>query len=213
LIKEGREKDMQGKEGVGCGEKATESQLMERIDEVLTEYRGRPGALIPVLQIAQGIFGYLPQTVLKRVALRLGKSYSEVAGVVGFYSFFSTVPRGKHLVRVCLGTACYVRGGKQVLESCRHELGIDVGGTTADGLFTLEVARCFGACGLAPTIMIDEDVHQRVKPQKLRAILMEYRNGGARKPAAARTPRAKAVPKKKPSRGRTKARKERVVAR
>ncbi len=122
---------------------------------------------------------------MKRVALRLGKSYSEVAGVVGFYSFFSTVPRGKHLVRVCLGTACYVRGGKQVLEACRQELGIDVGGTTADGLFTLEVARCFGACGLAPTIMIDEDVHQRVKPPKLRALFCRVpRRAGAEEPSA-----------------------------
>jgi NADH:ubiquinone oxidoreductase subunit E len=154
---------------------------MERLDEVLTEYQGKPGALIPVLQIAQGIYGYLPQNVMKRVALRLGKSYSEVAGVVGFYSFFSTVPRGKHLVRVCLGTACYVRGGKQVLEGCRQELGIDVGGTTGDGLFTLEVARCFGACGLAPTIMIDEDVHQRVKPPRLRELFAAYRDGGAPK--------------------------------
>ena len=161
------------------GEQATESELMERLDEVLTEYQGRPGALIPVLQIAQGIYGYLPQSVMKRVALRLGKSYSEVAGVVGFYSFFSTVPRGKHLVRVCLGTACYVRGGKQVLEGCRQELGIDVGGTTSDGLFTLEVGRCFGACGLAPTIMIDEDVHQRVKPMKLRELFSAYRDGSA----------------------------------
>ena len=156
---------------------ATESQLMERLDEVLTGYQGKPGALIPVLQIAQGIFGYLPQNVLKRIALRLGKSYSEVAGVVGFYSFFSTVPRGRHLVRVCLGTACYVRGGKQVMEACKQELGIDVGGTTPDGLFTLEVGRCFGACGLAPTIMIDEDVHQRVKPPKLRALFAAYRSG------------------------------------
>ncbi len=131
---------------------------------MLAEYKGKPGALIPVLQIAQGIFGYLPEVAMKRIALGLGKSYSEVAGVVGFYSFFSTVPRGKHLVRVCLGTACYVRGGKQVLEACKQELGVDVGGTTPDGLFSLEVARCFGACGLAPTIMIDEDVHQRVKP-------------------------------------------------
>jgi NADH:ubiquinone oxidoreductase subunit E len=158
---------------------ATESQLMERLDEVLAGYQGKPGALIPVLQIAQGIFGYLPENVLKRIALKLGKSYSEVAGVVGFYSFFSTVPRGRHLVRVCLGTACYVRGGKQVMEACRQELGIDVGGTTADGLFTLEVGRCFGACGLAPTIMIDEDVHQRVKPPKVRALFAAYREGGA----------------------------------
>lgn len=160
-----------------CGEQASHEELLARLDGVLEEYRGKPGALIPVLQIAQGIFGYLPEDVLKRVALRLGKSYSEVAGVVGFYSFFSTVPRGKHLVRVCLGTACYVRGGKLVLEALKQELGIDVGGTTADGRFSLEVARCFGACGLAPTIMIDEDVHQRVKPLKLRAILDQYADG------------------------------------
>ena len=181
-----------------CGEKATESQLMERLDEVLTEYKGKPGALIPVLQIAQGIFGYLPVSVMKRIALRLGKSYSEVAGVVGFYSFFSIVPRGKHLVRVCLGTACYVRGGKQVLAGCRQELGIDVGGTTGDGLFTLEVARCFGACGLAPTIMIDEDVHQRVKPPKLRELFAAYRDGGV--PSAKKTVKKtkKTVTKKTP---------------
>ena len=183
-----------------CGgeEKATESQLMERLDEILTEYKGKPGALIPVLQIAQGIFGYLPVSVMKRIALRLGKSYSEVAGVVGFYSFFSIVPRGKHLVRVCLGTACYVRGGKQVLAGCRQELGIDVGGTTGDGLFTLEVARCFGACGLAPTIMIDEDVHQRVKPPKLRELFAAYRDGGV--PSAKKTVKKtkKTVTKKTP---------------
>lgn len=173
----------------GPGAQATESELMGRLDEVLTDYQGKPGALIPVLQIAQGIFGYLPENVLKRISLKLGKSYSEVAGVVGFYSFFSTVPRGKHLVRVCLGTACYVRGGKQVMEACRQELGIDVGGTTADGLFTLEVGRCFGACGLAPTIMIDEDVHQRVKPPKLRSLFAAYRNGN-NTPAASAKPAA-----------------------
>lgn len=157
-----------------CGEQATESQLMERLDEVLTEYQGKPGALIPVLQIAQGIFGYLPQTVMKRVALRLGKSYSEVAGVVGFYSFFSIVPRGKHLVRVCLGTACYVRGGKQVLETMRKELNVEVGETSRDGMFSLEVARCFGACGLAPAMCIDEEVYKRVRPGKIREILATY---------------------------------------
>jgi len=197
-----------------CGGEATEQQLMERLDEVLTEYQGKPGALIPVLQIAQGIFGYLPVSVMKHVALRLGKSYSEVAGVVGFYSFFSTVPRGKHLVRVCLGTACYVRGGKQVLESCRQELGIDVGGTTADGLFTLEVARCFGACGLAPTIMIDEDVHQRVKAPKLRALFAAYRDGPAEVPSAKKTKKTavKKPPRKTaPASRKGSVRRERVV--
>jgi len=166
-------------ERAACQEQAAEVELMQRLDEVLAEYKGKPGALIPVLQIAQGIFGYLPEKALKRIALSLGKSYSEVAGVVGFYSFFSTVPRGRHLIRVCLGTACYVRGGKQLLETLKQELQVDVGGTTPDGLFSLEVARCFGACGLAPTIMIDEQVHQRVKALKVRAILEGYRSGGA----------------------------------
>ena len=161
-----------------CTEKATDRELEERLGKVLAEYKDRPGALIPVLQIAQGIYGYLPEAVIKRIAMALGKSYSEVAGVVGFYSFFSTVPRGKHLVRVCLGTACYVRGGKNVLEALKDELGIDVGGTTEDGQFSLEVARCFGACGLAPTIMIDDDVVQRVKPARVRAILEAYRSSG-----------------------------------
>jgi NADH:ubiquinone oxidoreductase subunit E len=167
----------------GCygsdAEGASERELFDRLNGVLEEYRGKAGALIPVLQIAQGIFGHLPDGVLKHIARALGKSYSEVAGVVGFYSFFSRVPRGKHLIRVCLGTACYVRGGKRVLDQVKQELGIDVGGTTDDRVFSLEVARCFGACGLAPTMMIDEDVHQRVKPQKLRGILERYRDRGA----------------------------------
>jgi NADH:ubiquinone oxidoreductase subunit E len=171
------EKPSQAAPGTPCLEaEVSEEELLVRLDEIIGEYRGKPGALIPVLQIAQGIFGYLPEEALKRISLGLGKSYSEVAGVVGFYSFFSTVPRGKHLIRVCLGTACYVRGGKRVLDSLKQELKIDVGGTTEDRLFSLEVARCFGACGLAPTIMIDDEVHQRVKPQRIRSILAPYRN-------------------------------------
>ena len=169
-----------------CGQ-ATDAELRERLDEVLTEYRGRPGALIPVLQMAQGIYGYLPEPVLKTIALSLGKSYSEVAGVVGFYAFFSTQPRGRHVIRVCLGTACYVRGGKQVLEAMRKELGVEVGETTKDGLFSLEVARCFGACGLAPAVCIDEEVYKRVRPAKIREILARYREPkeAERKPARA----------------------------
>ncbi|MBN1947008.1 MAG: NADH-quinone oxidoreductase subunit NuoE [Bradymonadales bacterium] len=158
-----------------CCPEASDAEMMERLDDVLTEYRDKPGALIPVLQIAQGMFGYLPEHVLAHIASALGKSPAEVAGVTSFYSFFSTVPRGKHLVRVCLGTACYVRGGKQVLNALKNELDIDVGQTTSDRLFTLEVGRCFGACGLAPTLMVDEDVHQRVKPAKVNEILDPYR--------------------------------------
>ncbi len=168
---------LDGKVQCGCGEEASEEELLARLDEVLEEYQAKPGALIPVLQIAQSLFGYLPEVALKRIALGLKKSYSEVAGVVSFYSFFSTTPRGKHLVRVCLGTACYVRGGKRVLDTLKQKLGVDVGETTKDRLFTLEVARCFGACGLAPAIMINEDVHHRVKANKLDTVLAKYRNG------------------------------------
>ncbi|OGJ90211.1 MAG: NADH:ubiquinone oxidoreductase [Candidatus Raymondbacteria bacterium RifOxyC12_full_50_8] len=167
-----------------CGE-VSEEQLLLQLDDVLAQNRSKEGALIPVLQIAQTMFGYLPKAALKKIALTLGKPYSEVAGVVGFYSFFSTMPRGKHLVRVCLGTACYVRGGKQVLESFRKHLGIDVGQTTEDRMFSLEVARCFGACGLAPAVMIDDDIHQRVKAARVGEIIDQYRK--EKKPAKVKT--------------------------
>ena len=161
---------------VACKDEISEETQLECLDEVLEEYKEKPGALIPVLQIAQSLFGYLPESALKRISLTLNKSYSEVAGVVGFYSFFSTVPRGKHLIRVCLGTACYVRGGNRLLKTLKEELGIDVGETTEDGLFSLEAARCFGACGIAPTMMIDDLIIQRVKPMKVKNILDQYRN-------------------------------------
>jgi NADH:ubiquinone oxidoreductase subunit E len=186
-----------------CGGQATEADLAKRLEGVLAEYREKPGALIPVLQIAQGIYGYLPEGVLKRIALALGKSYSEVAGVVGFYAFFSTHPRGKHVVRVCLGTACYVRGGKQVLETMKKELGIDVGETSKDGMFSLEIARCFGACGLAPAMCIDEEVYKRVRPAKIREILATYyaptakKPGAGKKAAPARSVAARAASRKK----------------
>ena len=164
------------KQGGGCPgcEEASEEELLARLDEVIEGYKGKPGGLIPVLQLAQGIFGYLPEVALKRIALSLGKSYSEVAGVVSFYSFFSTVPRGKHLIRVCLGTACYVRGGLQVLDAIREKLGIDVGETTEDRMFSLEVARCFGACGLAPAVSIDDEVHRRVRAARVGLMLAPY---------------------------------------
>lgn len=163
------------------GPEPTEDELLARLDQVVSEYKNKAGALIPVLQIAQGIFGYLPESALKRIALGLDKPYSEVAGVVGFYSFFSTVPRGKHLIRVCLGTACYVRGGKAVLDAFKQKLDLEVGGTTADRKFSLEVARCFGACGLAPAIMIDDTVYHRVKTNKIQKILTDHAAAAAAK--------------------------------
>jgi NADH:ubiquinone oxidoreductase subunit E len=163
-----------GKQGCPGCEEASEEELLARLDEVIEKYKSKPGALIPVLQVAQGIFGYLPEAALKRVALGLSKSYSEVAGVVSFYSFFSTVPRGKNIIRVCLGTACYVRGGLDVLEAIKTKLGIDVGETTEDRMFSLEVARCFGACGLAPAVSINDEVHRRVRPARINQMLAPY---------------------------------------
>ncbi len=154
----------------------TEADLLKQLDDMLDEYVGKEGSLIPVLQTAQNMFGYLPEQALKLISTKLDIPYSEVTGVVSFYSFFSTVPRGKHLVRVCLGTACYVRGGKEVLAALKKEMGIDVGQTTEDRVFSLDIGRCFGACGLAPVIMVDDDTHQRVKPAKVGEILAQYQS-------------------------------------
>lgn len=157
-----------------CGE-VNEEALLARLDDLIRDYQGEAGNLIPVLQLTQGLFGYLPDAALRKIAAAFDKSYSEVAGVVSFYSFFTTVPRGKHTIRVCLGTACYVRGGKEVLEALRQKLNIEVGQTSTDRLFSLEVGRCFGACGLAPVVMVDDDVYQRVKPAKIGKMLDVYR--------------------------------------
>jgi len=152
------------------------SEILPVIDDIIAQYKGTKGALIPVLQSAQNLLGYLPKEILVHISESLHIPYSEVAGVVTFYSFFSTVPKGRHMVRVCLGTACYVRGGKEVLEAISRDLKLKVGETTADRQFSLEIGRCFGACGLAPVVMIDEDVHQRVKPSKIREMLEPYRS-------------------------------------
>ncbi len=159
-----------------CCTEQSEDDLMLQLDEIIETHKEKPDCLIPILQITQKLFGYLPDKVIRKIARSLDKSYSEVAGVIGFYSFFSTVPRGKYLVRVCLGTACYVRGGKEVLASLEKNLGIEVGQTTEDRQFSLEVGRCFGACGLAPVIMVNDDVHQRVKAAKINQIIDRYRS-------------------------------------
>ena len=154
----------------------SEEELLKRLEELIPTFNPAKGGLIPALQTAQNLFGYLPEEALKLISRSLHIPFSEVTGVVTFYSFFSTVPRGRHVVRACLGTACYVRGGKGVLTALQQELGIGVGETTPDRNFSLEVGRCFGACGLAPVVLVDDDVHQRVKPSKIRELLAAYRH-------------------------------------
>lgn len=161
----------------GCSQCQAESseQLLARISELARSYRDKEGSLIQVLHMAQSIYGYLPLEVQKVVADGLDIPLAEVSGVVSFYSFFSTQRRGKHTIRVCLGTACYVRGGKRIVERLHDLLGVGVGDTTEDGLFTFEVARCIGACGLAPAMSIDDTVYKRVNPDNLEHILAHYR--------------------------------------
>lgn len=159
-----------------CQHTESEEQLLIRLNDALHTYRGKPGALIPALQTAQNVFGYIPKPAMELISHTLDEPMSRVLGVITFYSFFSTVPRGKYVIRVCLGTACYVRGGKDVLEKLKKVLDIDIGQTTEDRMFSLEVARCFGACGLAPVIIVNEDVHKRVKPSKVGEILTQYRD-------------------------------------
>lgn len=145
-----------------------------KLDEVINQYKGKAGALIPVLHQAQLIFGYLPKEVQIRVAEGLGIPLSEVYSVITFYSLFLLQPRGKHTIGVCLGTACYVKGAAEVLKALEENLGIKVGDSTQDGLFTLMQTRCLGACGLAPVLTIGEDVFGRLTPEMLPDILKRY---------------------------------------
>lgn len=157
-----------------CVEQPTQRELLARLDDVINEYCDVAGGLIPASQIAQTIFGYMPDAVVARIAEGFGKSVSEVAGVISFYSFFTRHPRGKYLVRVCLGTACYVRGGREVLDALKKKLGIDVGETSEDRMFSLEVGRCFGACGMAPVVMVNDVIYQRVKPARVNELIAQF---------------------------------------
>jgi NADH-quinone oxidoreductase subunit E/NADP-reducing hydrogenase subunit HndA len=144
------------------------------VDAIVKQYKGKPGSLIPVLEEVQETIGYLPKPVLQRVALGLKVPFSEVYGVVTFYSFFTMAPKGKHTVRCCLGTACSVRGGKKLLDTLTETLNVQPGETTPDRRFSLETVRCLGACGLAPVVVVDEDTHRQMKPSKISGVLEAY---------------------------------------
>lgn len=145
-----------------------------KIDQVIDKYKERHGSLIPVLKEVQDICGYLPKKVQHRIAQGLQLPSSQVFGVVSFYTFFTTIPRGKHIIRVCLGTACYVKGSKQILDNLQRELKVEVGGITRDRKFSLEGVRCLGACGLAPVLVVGQDTYGMVTPGKAIEIVRTY---------------------------------------
>jgi len=148
---------------------------LDAVDSIIRQNQGRPGALIPVLKDVQDVTGYLPLSLQKRIATGLNLSLSEVYGVVTFYSFFRQEPIGRHLIKVCMGTACYVRGNKDLVQQLSRDLDCAVGGTTADRRFSIEGVRCLGCCGIAPVITVGEDVHREVRVKDMPPILEQYK--------------------------------------
>jgi NADH:ubiquinone oxidoreductase subunit E/BarA-like signal transduction histidine kinase len=168
--------------GQEAGEELPPSMLAE-LDKVIEQYKGKPGGAIPVLQRAQEIVGYLPPVIQKRIARGLNIYPAEIHSIVSFYSFFTMKPRGDHTIKVCLGTACYVKGIEPVLHKIKDALQIEVGETTKDRKFTLEAVRCVGACGLAPVMLVDQDTHGVLTQGKAMEAINHYSPVGLAAPA------------------------------
>ena len=154
---------------------ALEKEKFEALQLVIDELRNEPGALMPIMQRAQDIFGYLPEEVQNYIAKELDIPVSDIYGVATFYAQFNLEPKGKYIISVCMGTACYVKGSQQVLDKLEEVLEIPAGRTTKDGLFTLNATRCLGACGLAPVIMVNDDVYGRLTPDQIPGIIAKNR--------------------------------------
>ncbi len=148
---------------------------IQKIDRIIKKLKSKKGALIPVLQEIQKKIGFLPIETQKRVALGLNIPEKDVYGVVTFYSFFTMIPRGKINIRVCLGTACYVKGGKRIIDRIGKELGINPGETTPDRMYSLQANRCLGACGIAPIIVINDKVCQKVKLENVMDLIYNFK--------------------------------------
>jgi len=166
---------------IKCSCSSDEADLLLRLEEIIISSKDKEGALIPVLQATQSLFGYIPQEAILKISELLNEPLSKVYGVITFYSFFSLKPRGKYLIRVCMGTACYVQGANEILTALQQQLKVQIGESTKDKLFTLDVGRCFGACGLAPVIMVNDDVHQFVKSAEVSKIIKNYTKLGTKK--------------------------------
>lgn len=146
-----------------------------RLKEVIAKHKGEQGAMMPVMQEAQEIYGYLPIEVQKMIADGMGTSLEEVYGIASFYSQFLLNPKGKIAIAVCLGTACYVKGAGDIIERISQKIGIKPGETSPDGVYSLEATRCIGACGLAPVMTINDEVYGRLKKEDVDGILEKYK--------------------------------------
>lgn len=148
--------------------------MEKQLNEILDSYKGQKGALIPILQKVQEKLGYLSKEAISQIAKSLRISENEIFGVASFYAQFRFTRPGEHGVRVCLGTACHVRGGARIMESMERDLGVPSGGTTSDYKFSLERVACFGSCALAPVIVIDKSVYGKMTPARAKEILSKY---------------------------------------
>lgn len=158
------------------------SEKMETVRQMMNEIKEHPYAeshLIGVLHKVQQLYGYLPREVMDEVACTLQIPTAHIWGVATFYHYFNLDPIGKHVISVCMGTACYVKGAQAVLDTLKKELGVEVGGTTEDKLFTLQEARCLGACGIAPVIMVDDKIYGQLDRKKTIDIINQYRKANA----------------------------------
>ncbi|MDI6601986.1 MAG: NADH-quinone oxidoreductase subunit NuoE [Thermoanaerobacteraceae bacterium] len=156
-------------------EDVKEKDKYKRLHDVIDAYKDKPGALIPVMNEAQEIFGYLPFEVQKEISEGLNVPLTKVYGIATFYSRFTLHPAGKYRIGVCLGTACYVKGSSLILDKIKEKLGIDVNETTPDGKFSIDSTRCLGCCGLAPVMMINNDVYGKLSPDDVDKILEKYK--------------------------------------
>lgn len=151
-----------------------DKEKFDQLKSVIDSLKDTPGALMPIMQKAQDLFGYLPEEVQNVIAKELDIPVGDVYGVATFYAQFNLEPQGKYNIGLCLGTACYVKGAQKVLEAIEKELGVVSGKTTADGRFTFNATRCLGACGLAPVMMINDEVYGRLTPEQIPGILAKY---------------------------------------
>jgi len=158
--------------------KSVESHVSDKLAKIMAAYKGEKGALIPILQKVQEKFGYLPKEAISEIAKFSRMSESEVFGVASFYAQFYFTRRGQHIVKVCLGTACHVRGGEKILDEIKRDLNIDPGGTTEDHEFSLERVACLGCCALAPVMVVDKTVHGKITRSKAMEILQTFKPGG-----------------------------------
>jgi NADH:ubiquinone oxidoreductase subunit E len=156
---------------------------LSKVEKILNDYKNTRGAVIPVLQKVQGELGYLPESAIDLISERLNVSSSEIVGVSTFYAQFHLRPRGQHIIKVCCGTACHVKGATKIAEKLSETLEVSMGMTTKDNVFTLEEVACLGACSLAPVMMVDEDIHGKLASDSVGAVLQKIKESGTTQPS------------------------------